>query len=272
MRAAPHRTILAWLLGLGVVAISAAAETSAASRLELGVCLEDGDACVSAAHVGLRPDGLWVRSIRVHRGAHELMFDTLRVHIDGMKGLWLEGRGMTGALVPIDNTPRAVVEYHDEKAAAATSRDREEHPTSSEAPDMPADPESRALRRVLAPARRIAARLGRPLYASVEGELNIALGSQASLRAYRVDAKVDPKGEARARVDGDARVRLDTVARSSSLIVMSTREAGTSVQGELVVAGAPLDINVRARGERARTMLTDATGGRMSLEISLKTT
>ena len=126
MRAAPHRTILAWLLGLGVVAMSAAAETSAASRLELGVCLEDGDACVSAAHVGLRPDGLWVRSIRVHRGAHELMFDTLRVHIDGMKGLWLEGRGMTGALVPIDNTPRAVVEYHDEKAAAATSRDREE--------------------------------------------------------------------------------------------------------------------------------------------------
>jgi hypothetical protein len=268
MRTTPHRTIFAWLLGLGVVATSAAAETSAASRLELGVCIEDGDACVSAAHVGLRPDGLWVRSMRVHRGAHELTLDTLRVHIDGMKGLWLEGRGMTGALVPIDNTPRAVAKYHEEKAAKTAPHDREQHSASGETPDTSANAESRALGRVLAPARRIAARIGRPVYGSVEGELSVSLGSHASLHAQRVDAKVDPQGEARGRVVGHARVGLDAVARSSSLLVTSTREAGTNVQGEVMVAGAPLVINGRARGQRVRTLLTDATGGRMSLQFS----
>jgi len=261
MRRSSNRTIFPWLFGVCVVAVSALVETSVASRLEVGVCVEDVDTCISASHVGLRPDGLWIKSVHVYRDAHELMLDSLRIHVDGTRGLWLEGSGMRGMLVVVDDTPSAVVEYHAEKAA------REGSDATVVPERAPSDHEMRALARVLAPARRIADRVGLPVFASLDGELSIKLGRHASMIVQRVDAKINPRGEMLTRLEGTASLAEDTVARTSSLVVTSNAEDGTMMKGEVLVTNVPLRVHARARGEELRVVLADEHDGRFELHI-----
>ena len=270
MRPSPHRTLFSWLLGLGVVAASAIAETSAASRLEVGVCLDDVDTCISASHVGLRPDGLWIRSVHAYRGAHEVSLESLRVHVDGVRGIWFEARGMSGVLVAVDDAPPAVAKYHAEKSARARAPTEpvEERPP----PQTEREGEAAALGRLLAPMRKAAARVGLPVSASVDGELKITLGHHASMIAQRVDATVSPEGSARARIEGEARIAQDTVARTSALLFTSTAEAGTLMRSEVDMAGARLRVDGRVRGRELQVRVTDDRDGRLQLSLpSLRT-